>query len=297
MKIAILAVNHNLYSHKRLYESAIEKGHEVVFLNTLQCYIGLSSNGPKVYYRGGRDLDDIDAIIPRIGSSITLYGTAVVRQFEMTGIYSLNGATAISRSRDKLRSLQLLARRGINMPISGFTHSKSDPSAVIELVKGAPLIIKLLQGTQGKGVVIAETNQAAESVISAFQGLNADILIQEFIKEANGRDIRCFVVGDKVIGSMERQAKEGEFRSNIHRGGEAFPVKITKDERHMAVKAAKILGLKVAGVDIIRSSQGPMLLEVNSSPGLKGIEAATGKDIAGKIIEYIEKHYKEHSRD
>lgn len=289
MKIAILARNPNLYSHKRLMEAGESRGHEMRMINTLCCYINVSSPRPEVHYRGGEILH-FDAIIPRIGASITFYGAAVVRQFEMMGVYSLNRSLGISRSRDKLRSLQLLARKGINLPITGFAHSPSDTEDLIKMVGGAPLIIKLLEGTQGIGVVLAETHRTAESVINAFKGVNANILVQEYIKEAQGSDIRCFVIGDKVVAAMKRQAKEGEFRSNIHQGGKATVIKITPEERAMAVKAAKIMGLNVAGVDIIRSKRGSMVLEVNSSPGLEGIEEATNKDIAVKIIEFIEKN-------
>lgn len=246
---------------------------------------------PGVHYKG-EPLGPFDAIIPRIGASITFYGTAVVRQFEMMGVFSLNESVAISRSRDKLRSLQLLARKGIGLPVSGFAYSPDDTQDLIQMVGGAPLVIKLLEGTQGKGVVLAETDKAAESVIDAFRNLNAYFLTQEFIKEANGADIRCFVIGDKVVASMMRQAQEGEFRSNLHRGGTAKLVKITPEERSTAVRSARIMGLNVAGVDILRSNHGPVVLEVNSSPGLEGIERATGKDIAGMIIAYIEKHAK-----
>jgi ribosomal protein S6--L-glutamate ligase len=290
LRIAILNRNHNAYSHKRLFEAGKERGHDMVMIDTLQCYIKISAQSSCIHYRGsGEILSNIDAIIPRIGSSITLYGTAIVRQFETMGIYTLNSALAIARSRDKLRSLQTLAKRKINMPITGFAKSRADTKDLIKIVGGAPLIIKLLQGTQGMGVVIADTNKAAESVINAFNCVNAEILVQEFISEANGSDIRCFVVGDKVIASMKREASEGEFRSNIHCGGKGSLVKITPEERNMAVKAAKVLGLNLAGVDIIRSNRGPMVLEVNSSPGLEGIEKVTGKDIAVEIIKFIEK--------
>ena len=289
MKIAILARNPDLYSHQRLLEAGIARGHEMRIINTLCCYINICSPKPEVHYRGGEILSGFDAIIPRIGASVTFYGAAVVRQFEMMGVYSLNRSLGISRSRDKLRSLQLLARKGINLPITGFAHSPSETEDLIKMVGGAPLIIKLLEGTQGIGVVLADTHRTAESVINAFKGLHANILVQEFIKESAGTDIRCFVIGDKVVAAMKRQAKEGEFRSNIHRGGKATVVKITPEERAMAVKAAKIMRLNVAGVDIIRSKRGSMVLEVNSSPGLEGIEEATGKDIAAMIIEFIEK--------
>jgi ribosomal protein S6--L-glutamate ligase len=292
MKIAILARNANLYSHKRLVEAGKARGHEVRIINTLNCYMNISAQNAEIYYRGGEVISGFDAVIPRIGSSITFYGTAVVRQFEMMGVYTLNEATAISRSRDKLRSLQLLSRKGINMPITGFAHSNSDTQDLIDMVGGAPLIVKLLEGTQGMGVVLAETTPAAESVINAFKNLNADILVQEFIQEAGGMDIRCFVIGNKVVGTIKRQAKDGEFRSNLHRGGTADIVTITEEERAMAIRASQILRLNVAGVDIIRSKRGPMVIEVNSSPGLKGIELATKLDIASKIIEFVEQSSK-----
>lgn len=294
MQIAILSRNPKLYSTRRLLEAGRERGHDMRVINPLRCYMNITSSKPEVHYRGDEILNNIDAIIPRIGASITFYGTAVVRQFEMMGVYPLNESLAISRSRDKLRSLQLLARRGVNLPITGFAHSHSDTENLIQMVGGAPLIVKLLEGTQGIGVVLAETDQAATSVINAFKGLKANILVQEFIKEADGMDIRCLVVGDKVIAAMKRQAKEGEFRSNIHRGGKASIVKITPEERALAVRASRILGLNFAGVDIIRSERGSMVLEVNSSPGLEGIELASQKDIAGAIIEFIEKNAKPH---
>ncbi|HKJ83675.1 MAG TPA: 30S ribosomal protein S6--L-glutamate ligase, partial [Mariprofundaceae bacterium] len=240
----------------------------------------------------GEKLDGFDAVIPRIGASVTFYGTAVVRQFEMMGVYPLNESVAISRSRDKLRSLQLLARKGIGLPVTGFARYPDDTEGLIKMVGGTPLVIKLIEGTQGVGVVLAENRHAAESVIEAFHGLNANILIQEFIKEAGGSDIRCFVVGDRVVAAMKRQGKEGEFRSNLHRGGSAELVRITPEERSTAIRTAKIMGLNVAGVDLLRSNHGPVVMEVNSSPGLQGIEEATGKDIAGMIITFIEKHAK-----
>lgn len=290
MRIVILARNPDLYSHQRLYDAGIARGHDMCIINPLHCHMNISTSKPEIHYRGGEILGPFDAVIPRIGVSSTFYGTAVLRQLEMMGVYSLNDSVAIMRSRDKLRSLQLLARKGVPMPNTAFAHSSEDTDDVIKLVGGSPLIIKLLEGTQGKGIVLAETFNAAHSVISAFQQLKANILVQEYIKEAEGSDLRCFVVGDKVVASMERRAKEGEFRSNIHRGGSAFPVEITEKERKMAVKATKAMGLRVAGVDIIRSKRGPLVLEINSSPGLEGIEAASGKDIATMIIKYIEKN-------
>ncbi len=291
MKIAILSRKASLYSTRRLVEVGRERGHEVQVVDTLRCYMNITPHRPEIHYKG-EHLTGFDAVIPRIGASITFYGTAVVRQFEMMGVFSVNESVAISRARDKLRSLQLLARRGIGLPVTGYAHSPDDVQDLIEMVGGAPLVIKLLEGTQGIGVVLAETRKAAESVIEAFMGLKANILVQEFIKEARGMDIRCFVVGGKVIAAMKRQAQEGEFRSNLHRGGTAAQIKITPEERSTAVRAAQVMGLNVAGVDILRSNHGPVVMEVNSSPGLEGIEAATGKDVAGAIIEFIEREAK-----
>lgn len=291
LNILVLSRNSKLYSTRRLVEAGQQRGHNIRVIDPLRCYMNISSHRPSVHYKG-EALEAIDAIIPRIGASITFYGTAVVRQFEMMGTFPLNESVAISRSRDKLRSLQLLSRKGIGLPVSGFGYSPDDTQDLIRLVGGAPLVLKLLEGTQGKGVVLAETDKAAESVIDAFRGLNAYFLTQEFIAEAGGADIRCLVIGDKVVASMIRQAKEGEFRSNLHRGGHAKPVRITPEERSTAVRAAKIMGLNVAGVDLMRSNHGPVVLEVNSSPGLEGIETTTGKDIAGTIIEFIEKNGK-----
>jgi ribosomal protein S6--L-glutamate ligase len=291
LNILVLSRNARLYSTRRLLEAGRARGHEVRVVDPLRCYMNISSHRPTVHYKG-EELGPFDAIIPRIGASITFYGTAVVRQFEMMGVFSLNESVAISRSRDKLRSLQLLSRKGIGLPVTGFGYSPDDTNDLIRVVGGAPLVIKLLEGTQGKGVVLAETDQAATSVIDAFRGLNAYFLTQEFIAEAKGADLRCFVIGNKVIASMKRQAREGEFRSNLHRGGTAEPVKITPAERATAVRAASILGLNVAGVDLMRSNHGPVVLEVNSSPGLEGIETSTGKNIAGKIFEFIEKNAK-----
>ncbi len=286
MKIGILSRNSDLYSTKRLVEAAKERGHEVEVIDTLKCYMDITSTKPLVHYQN-RVLDDFDAIIPRVGASITFYGTAVIRQFEMMGVFSLNESVAIARARDKLRSLQLLSRKGLGLPITGFAHSTKMTQELIKLVGGAPLVIKLLEGTQGKGVVLAETSSAAESVIDAFREMDANILVQEFIKEARGSDIRCFVIGDKVVASMQRTAKPGEFRSNLHRGGKATLVEITEEERKAAIDATKALGLNVAGVDMLRSNRGPLIMEVNSSPGLKGIEQSTGIDVAGMIIEYL----------
>lgn len=292
MKIAILATEPTLYSHIRLVEAGEKRGHKMRVINPLHCYISINAQKPEIHYRGGELIHGYDAIIPRIGASITFYGTAVLRQFEMQGVFPLNESIAITRARDKLRSLQLLSRRKVNMPVTGFTHSTQDTKALIEMVGGAPLIVKLIEGTQGIGVVLCETDQAAQSVISAFRGLNANILVQEFIKESRGTDIRCFVVGGEVVASMQRTAKEGEFRANIHQGGTGQAIEVTPEERAMALKATKIMGLNVAGVDIMRSNRGPMVLEINSSPGLEGIETSTGKDIAGDIIEFLEKNAK-----
>lgn len=291
MRIAILSRNSRLYSTNRLVEEAKSRDHEVRVIDPLRCYMNIASHNPEIHYKG-EVLNGFDAIIPRIGSSITFYGTAVLRQFEMTGVFPLNESVAISRSRDKLRSMQLLSRKGIGLPVSGFAHSPDDTQDLLQLVGGSPVVIKLLEGTQGVGVVLAETRKAAESVIDAFRGLNAHFLVQEFIKEAGGSDIRCFVIGDKVVASMIRRAKEGEFRSNLHRGGTAELIKITPEERLTAVRAAKIMGLNVAGVDLMRSNHGPVILEVNSSPGLEGIEAASNKNVAGQIIGFIERNAK-----
>ncbi|SEN62599.1 30S ribosomal protein S6--L-glutamate ligase [Halomonas caseinilytica] len=288
MHIALLSRNRNLYSTRRLVEAAEARGHTARVVDTLRCYMSIASHHPSIHYKGQK-LESFDTVIPRIGASITFYGCAVLRQFEMMGTQVLNDSVSITRSRDKLRSLQLLSRKGIGLPVTGFAHSPDDIPDLITMVRGAPLVIKLLEGTQGIGVVLAETNQAAESVIQAFMGMKANIMVQEYIKEAQGADIRCLVIGDKVVASMKRQAAEGEFRSNLHRGGSASVIRITPEERSTAIRAAKAMGLKVAGVDLLRSNHGPVIMEVNSSPGLRGIEAATGKDIAGLIIEHLEK--------
>jgi len=289
LNIGLLASNPDLYSNQRIIQAAEERGHSISFLNITNCYMKLDSEKPEVHYRGGDVLDDFDAVIPRIRPNVTFYGCALIRQFDSVNVYSLNSASAISKSRDKLFSTQLFSKHGINIPITGFANSPIDTNDLIKMVNGAPLIIKLLESTQGKGVVLAETNKAAESVINAFKSLHTNILVQEFIKEAGGKDIRCFVIDGKVIASIQRSAQPGEFRSNIHQGGTASIVKITTEERKLAIKAAKILKLDVAGVDIIRSNKGPLLLEVNSSPGLEGIEKATGKDIASLMIQVVEK--------
>ena len=291
MNIAILSRKKSLYSTSRLMEAAKERGHDVRVLDHLHCFMDITSNKPSIHYKDEEfGSNDFDAVIPRIGASVTFYGTAVVRQFEMMQVYSVNESVAISRSRDKLRSLQLLSRKKIGIPATAFAHSPDDINGLIREVGGAPCVVKLLEGTQGIGVVLAETKKAAESVIQAFMGLKSNILVQEFIKEAKGSDIRCFVVGGKVIAAMQRQAPPGEFRSNIHRGGKAQLVTLTATERRTAVNAAKVMGLNVCGVDLLRSSRGPLVMEVNSSPGLEGIEKATQKDIAGLIIEFIEKN-------
>lgn len=287
MKIAILSRNRDLYSTRRLVEAAKTRGHTVRVVDVLRCYMNIAPASPEIHYRGEK-LERFDAVVPRIGASVTFYGTAVVRQFEMMGVYCVNESVAISRARDKLRSLQLLARRGVGLPTTAFAHSPDDTADMIKLVRGAPMIIKLVEGTQGKGVVLAETDQAAGSVIDAFRDLNAHFLVQEFIEEAKGSDIRCFVVGGKVIAAMQRKAAQGEFRSNLHRGGTATSATLSKAERATAIRAAKIMGLNVAGVDLVRSRRGPAVLEVNSSPGLEGVEKATGVDIATRIVEFIE---------
>jgi len=289
VKIAILSRNKKLYSTRRLVEAGEERSHEIHCFDTTKCYMDIAAHRPSVHYKGEK-LEGFDAVIPRIGASITFYGCAVLRQFEMMGVYPVNESVGISRSRDKLRSLQILARAGIGLPLTGFAHSTDDTDALIKIVNGAPLVVKLLQGTQGKGVVLAENHKAAESLIEAFRNLDANFLVQEFIKEAGGADIRCLVIGDKVVASMMRQAKEGEFRSNLHRGGTGTRVKLTPEERSTAVRAAKKMGLNVAGVDVLRSNHGPVVLEVNSSPGLEGIENATNLDVAGRIYEFIEKN-------
>ncbi|MEJ2141503.1 MAG: 30S ribosomal protein S6--L-glutamate ligase [Gammaproteobacteria bacterium] len=289
MNIAILSRNKNLYSTKRLVEAAEQRGHKVQVIDIIRCYMNMACNRPEIHLAGEK-LPNFDAVIPRIGASVTFYGTAVLRQFEMMGTFPLNESVAITRSRDKLRSMQLFSRKGIDMPVTGFASKPGDIQDLIKMVGGTPVVIKLLEGTQGIGVVLAETKKAAESVIEAFMGLKAHILVQEFIKEAGGADIRCLVVGDKVVAAMMRQGAEGEFRSNLHRGGSASIVKITPKDRKTAVMAARTMGLNVAGVDLLRSERGPLVMEVNSSPGLEGIEKSTGKDVAGMVVEFIEKN-------
>ena len=287
MKIAILSRNPKLYSTKRLVEAAQQRGHEAIVVDHLKCNIEIERKKPKIFYNGIY-LDDIDAIIPRIGASVTFYGTAVVRQFEMMKVFSAIESVALVRSRDKLRSLQILSRAGVGLPKTVFTNYTKDAEHLVKSVGGAPLVLKLLEGTQGLGVVLAETKNAATSVIEAFNGLGARVIAQEFIKEAGGADIRVFVVDGKVVGAMKRQGKEGEFRSNLHRGGSATVIELSDEEETMALKATRAMGLGIAGVDLLQSSNGPLVLEVNSSPGLEGIETSTNKDIAREIIRYLE---------
>ncbi len=289
MKIAVLSRNPKLYSTQRLIEAGTERGHEMMVVDHLKCNIEIERRSPKIFYKGNY-LNDIHAIIPRIGASVTFYGTAVVRQFEMMKVFSTTESVALVRSRDKLRSLQILSRAGLGLPKTVFTNYAKEVDQVVESVGGAPCVVKLLEGTQGLGVVLAETQKAAESVVEAFNGLKARVIIQEFIKEAKGADIRVFVIGENVVGAMKRQGKEGEFRSNLHRGGTAEVISLSDEEERAAIKAAKAMGLGVAGVDLLQSSRGPLILEVNSSPGLEGIENATGKNIAGGIIKYIERN-------
>ena len=296
MNILVLSANKTLYSTKRLVEEAKAKGHKIEVINPLRCYMDVSTGAPMVYYKK-RKLNKFDAVIPRVGASISSYGMAIVRQFEMMGVFCLNSSNSIGRSRDKLRSLQILSQKGLPLPKTSFANSTQQTEMLIELVGGAPNIVKLIEGSQGRGVVLAETHKAAECLIDAFRELDANFLVQEFIKDANGSDIRCFVLGEKVIATMMRQAKEGEFRSNIHRGGVGIPVKISPEERKVAIGAAKAMRLNMAGVDIIRSGSGPKILEVNSSPGLEGIEGCTEKNLAIKIIEYVEQNFEKVTKD
>ena len=291
MKLAMMARNPKLYSHIRLVEAAEKAGHQIDVVNTTKVYVNITSHKPELRYKG-ESLEGYDAVIPRIGASITFYGLAVLRQFEMMGVWPLNESVAIGRSRDKLRSLQLLARKGIGLPVTAFAHSDDFADDVIEIAGGAPVVIKLLEGTQGIGVVLGETHNSAKSVIQAFRGVKVNIMVQEFIKEAGGSDIRCLVIGDRVIASMKRQGAKGDFRSNLHRGGSAEVIKITPEERSTATRAASIMGLNVCGVDLLRSKHGPVVMEINSSPGLEGIEKATGIDVAKEIIQFIEKNAK-----
>lgn len=289
MKIVLLCRSPQLYSHRRLIEAARARGHEIDTINHLRCTIDIASHRPKIHYHG-KVLARPDAVIPRIGASVTFFGTAVVRQFEMMRVYCVNESVAISRSRDKLRSLQLLSRKGIGLPVTVFAHKTSNAEEIVRLAGGAPVIIKLLEGTQGIGVVLGETPKAAASIIEAFGGVNTNILVQEYVAEAKGEDIRCIVIGDRVVASMQRRGREGDFRSNLHRGGSAKSASITPQERSTAIGAARVMGLNVCGVDMLRSNHGPVVIEVNSSPGLEGVETATGVDVAGKIIEFIEKN-------
>ena len=291
MKIALLARNPNLYSHKRLVEAAEERGHTIEIINTMKVYISIASDNPEIRYKG-EPLLGFDAVIPRIGASVTFFGTAVLRQFEMMGVYPLNESVAISRSRDKLRSAQLMSRRGIGLPVTAFGAETRQAEDIMKLVDGPPVVLKILEGTQGIGVVLGDTKQSAKSMIEAFGGLKTQFMVQEFIAEAGGTDIRAFIIGDKVVAAMQRKGAPDDFRSNLHRGGSAQPIKITPEERKTAVRAAKAMGLNVCGVDMLRSNRGPVVMEVNSSPGLEGIEKATGKDIAGMIIAFLEKNAK-----
>lgn len=289
MKVAILSQNSQLYSTRRLVEALEQRKHKARVINPLRCYVNVTSSNPEIHYRGEEVLRNFDCVIPRIGASITFYGLAVLRQLEMMGLHSLNSSDGFARARDKLHAMQLLSKAGIGLPVTAFARAADDIDDVIKIVGGPPLIVKLIEGTQGKGVVLAETHKAAASVIQAFQELDANILVQEFIKEASGADLRCFVVGNQVVAAMQRQAKDGEFRANIHRGAKASVAQLTEEEQHVAVSSAKIMGLGVAGVDILRSARGPLVLEINASPGLEGIEKSTGVDVAGKIVEYLEK--------
>jgi len=291
MKLAMLARNANLYSHKRLCVAARARGHDIEVIDTLRCYMNIASHRPEVRYRGRR-LEGFDAVIPRIGASITFYGLAVLRQFEMMGVWPLNESVAIGRSRDKLRCLQLLSRKGIGLPVTAFAHATNQADDLIDMVGGTPLVVKLLEGTQGIGVVLADTRQSAKSMIEAFGGVEANILVQEFVRESSGSDIRALVIGGKVVAAMQRTGSAGDFRSNLHRGGKAQAIKITPEERSTAARTARIMGLNVCGVDMLRSNHGPLVMEVNSTPGLEGIESATGVDIADLMIQFIEKNAK-----
>ncbi len=289
MKLVMLARNPGLYSHRRIAEAARARGHEIDIINTLHVHMNITSSKP-ILRHGGRTLPHYDAVIPRIGASITHYGLAVLRQFEVQGVLPLNESVAIGRSRDKLRALQLLARDGIGMPVTAFAHGPRRAEDVLKEVGGAPCVIKLLEGTQGRGVILAETAASAKSIIEAFSAANMNILVQEFIKEAGGVDIRALVVGGAVVASMMRSSKSGEFRANLHRGGKAEPVALSQDEHKTAIRAAEVLGLNVCGVDMLRSNRGPLVVEVNSSPGIEGMEQASGADVAGAMIEFLEKH-------
>jgi len=289
MKIVMLARNPSLYSHRRIVEAARARGHDIDVINTLHVHMNITSNRPLLRH-GGRTLGTYDAVIPRIGASVTNYGLAVLRQFEMQGVFPLNESVAIGRSRDKLRALQLLARAGVGLPTTAFAHGPRKAEEVVAEVGGAPVIIKLLEGTQGMGVILAETVASAKSIMEAFSAANVNIMVQEFIHEAGGSDIRAFVVGGEVVAAMQRTGKAGDFRSNLHRGGKAVAMEISAVERETAIRSAEILGLNVAGVDMLRSDRGPVVMEVNSSPGLEGIEGATKADVAGAIIAFLESH-------
>ena len=293
MKILMMARNPNLYSHQRLVEAALARGHTIDVIDTLQVYMHIATHHSQIKYKG-KALDKYDVVIPRIGASITMYGLAVLRQLETMGVWPLNESVAIGRSRDKLRSMQLLARKGIALPITAFSHSTKYTDDMIEMVGGAPVVVKLLEGTQGLGVVLGETHTSARSVIEAFREVNVNILVQEYVKEAEASDIRCLVVGGKVVASMKRKGPPNDFRSNLHRGGTATKEKITPEERSVAVRSASLMGLNVCGVDMLRTNHGPVVMEVNSSPGLEGIEKTTGIDVATKIIQYIEDHANSH---
>lgn len=288
MKIALMTRNPGLYSHRRLIETAEKRGHDIVPVDYLRCYMNITSKRPELRYRGER-LEGFDAVIPRIAASRTFYGLAVLRQFEMMGVWPLNESVAIGRSRDKLRSLQLLARDGVGLPVTAFAHDTRQADEIIEIAGGAPVVIKLLEGTQGIGVVLGETRKSAKSVVEAFRGVNVNILVQEFVQEAEGTDIRALVVGGKVVAAMQRTGASDDFRSNLHRGGKATALKITPVERATAISAARSMGLNVAGVDMLRARRGPVVMEVNSSPGLEGIETATGVDVAAAMIGFLEK--------
>jgi ribosomal protein S6--L-glutamate ligase len=289
MKIAILSANPNLYSTKRLVEAGKKKGHEMIVIDHTKCDLVIEKKKPIIIYKNER-IQGIDGVIPRIGASVTFFGTAVVRQFEMMKIFTATESQALVRSRDKLRSLQILARAGLDLPKTVFSNYSKNVSNIVDKVGGAPLVIKLLEGTQGLGVVLADNKNSAESILEAFNGLKARVIVQEFIKEAKGADIRVFIVDGVVVGAMKRQGKEGEFRSNLHRGGSAEIFQLSDEEENAALKAAKSMGLGIAGVDMLQSARGPLILEVNSSPGLEGIENATGKDIASQIIKYVERN-------
>jgi ribosomal protein S6--L-glutamate ligase len=291
MRIILLASNPKLYSNQRLIEAAKNRGHEIEFINVGECYIKVAPNACEVFYDDNKKIEKIDYVIPRLKPSMTFYGSTIVRQFEVMQVNCLNGSDAITKSRDKLHTLQILSQHGLNLPLTSFANSSYDTKDLIKLVESAPLVVKLLEGTKGVGVVLAETNKAAESVINAFRSLKADILVQQYIKESKGQDIRCFVVGNQVVASMERIAQEGEFRANIHLGATARAIEISQEEREIAIKAAKVLNLEVAGVDMVRSNNGAKILEVNSSPGLEGIESATGINIADKMFELVESSF------